>query len=127
VANRRRDLRHRDDRRWPGWYFEDLPAERTHRCDRAGRHERHDQDVEASWSSPFVASSGAPTVGTLPFLGVQLPVLYFPHGTPDYWIWDSHAASSQEQRSSSWGAAKKVFIAGYEAYQIASSVDVVLP
>jgi hypothetical protein len=53
--------------------------------------------------------------------------MYFPHGTPSYWIWDSHIASRQEQRSSSWGAAKKVFIAGAEAYQIASRLDVVIP
>lgn len=54
-------------------------------------------------------------------------MLYFPHGTPSYWIFDSHAASPVEQRSSSWGAAKKVFIAGIEAYQVASDVDTILP
>jgi hypothetical protein len=63
----------------------------------------------------------------LPWLGVQLPVLYFPHGTPSYWIFDSHAASVQEQRASSWGVAKKIFVEGFEAYQIATKADIVLP
>lgn len=53
--------------------------------------------------------------------------MYFPHGTPSYWIWDSHVASKREQQASSWGVATKIFIAGVEAYQIASSVDVVIP
>lgn len=68
-----------------------------------------------------------PTVGTLPWLGVQLPVLYFPDGTPSYWVFDSHPASIAEQRSSSWGAAAKVFVAGVRAYQIATKADTILP
>jgi hypothetical protein len=53
--------------------------------------------------------------------------MYFPHGTPSYWLWDSHIASKQEQRSSSWGEAKKVFVAGTEAYQILTLHDIIVP
>ena len=39
---------------------------------------------------------------TLPFLSVQLPVLYAMGDAPSWWLWDSHVASPAERRSSSW-------------------------
>ena len=89
-------------------------------------HQRHNANFEASWQAPFVAPEGVPEIGTLPILGLQLPVLYFPHGKPSYWIWDSHIASKQEQRASSWSTAKKIFIDESVAYQIAVLVDHVI-
>lgn len=53
--------------------------------------------------------------------------MYFPHGTPDWWLWDSHIASRQEQRSSSWGGVAKIVQAGVTAYQVVQSNDLVIP
>ena len=39
----------------------------------------------------------------------DVPVLYFPHGTPTWWPFTSRAATPLEQTASSWGFVRKLY------------------
>lgn len=59
---------------------------------------------------------------TLPFVLVQLPVLYVDGDVPEWWLWDSHEASALERRSSSWSETFELLIEGVKVIRLGALI-----